>query len=77
GRFSHLTGKAICPIPAEPIHRSKQGAMTQSIIMSVFFTIKQRGLSLVEVVKKALQQYILTGQLSKLSECTAPNGKNV
>lgn len=55
-------------------NRSERGAMTQSILMSVFFTIKQRGLSPVDVVKKALQQYIQTGQLPKLSDCTASNG---
>jgi hypothetical protein len=28
GRFSHLTGKAICPIPAEPIHTQNTDSKT-------------------------------------------------
>ncbi|MFH1613986.1 MAG: transposase, partial [Planctomycetota bacterium] len=35
-------------------NRSERGAMTQSVLMSVFFTIKQRGLNPVDTVKKAL-----------------------
>jgi transposase len=55
-------------------NRSEQGALTQSILMSVFFTIKQRGLSPVETVKKALKIYIQTGKLPRLAEMTASNG---
>jgi len=38
-------------------NRSQKGAMTQSVLMSVFFTIKQRGLNPVDTVKKALEVY--------------------
>ena len=55
-------------------NRSKKGAMTQSILMSVFFTIKQRGLNPVETVKKALRIYIKTGKLPKLAEFSASLG---
>jgi hypothetical protein len=42
--------------------------MTQSVLMSVFFTIKQRGLNPVDTVKKALEIYIKTGNLPRLAE---------
>jgi len=48
--------------------------MTQSVLMSVFFTIKQRGLNPVDTVKKALKIYIETGKLSKLAEFSASLG---
>jgi transposase len=49
-------------------NRSQKGAMTQSVLMSVFFTIKQRGLNPVDTVKKALEIYIKTGNLPRLAE---------
>ena len=49
-------------------NRSQRGAMTQSVLMSVFFTIKQRGLNPVDTVKKALEIYIKTGNLPRLAE---------
>lgn len=55
-------------------NRSQKGAMTQSILMSVFFTIKQRGLNPVDTVKKALEIYIKTGNLPPLAEFTASHG---
>lgn len=55
-------------------NRSQRGAMTQSVLMSVFFTLKQRGLNPVDTVKKALKMYIKTGTLPKLAEFTASNG---
>jgi len=55
-------------------NRSQKGAMTQSVLMSVFFTIKQRGLNPVETVKKALRIYIKTGKLPKLAEFSASLG---
>ena len=51
-------------------NHSEKGAMTQSVSMSVFFTIKQRGLNPIDTVKKALEIYIRTGNLSKLEELT-------
>ena len=55
-------------------NRSEKGAMTQSILMSVFFTLKQRGLNPVDTVKKALRIYIKTGRLPRLAEFTASLG---
>ena len=55
-------------------NRSQKGAMTQSVLMSVFFTLKQRGLNPVDTVKKALQIYIRTGRLPKLAEFSASLG---
>jgi len=55
-------------------NRSQKGAMTQSVLMSVFFTIKQRGLNPVDTVKKALEIYIKTGSLPRLAEFAATHG---
>lgn len=55
-------------------NRSERGALTQSVLMSVFFTIKQRGLNPVQTVKKALKEYIKTNELPKLAELTASDG---
>ena len=55
-------------------NRSEKGASTQSVLMSVFFTIKQRGLNPVDTVKEALKIYLKTGTLPQLKEFTASNG---
>jgi len=55
-------------------NRSEKGARTQSILMSVFLTIKQRGRSPVEVVKRGLKTYIETGHLPTLADCSASDG---
>lgn len=55
-------------------NRSDKGARTQSVLMSVFFTIKQRGMNPVNTVKKALKIYIKTGTLPKLADITASDG---
>lgn len=55
-------------------NRSDRGATTQSVLMSVFFTIKQRGLNPVNTVKKALKLYIKTGSLPTLAELAVSNG---
>jgi len=55
-------------------NRSEQGAMTQSVLMSVFFTLKQRGLNPAETVKKALKIYIETDKLPRLAEIVDSNG---
>jgi len=55
-------------------NRSDRGARTQSVLMSVFFTLKQRGLNPVDVAKKALRIYITTGKLPKLAEFSASLG---
>lgn len=55
-------------------NRSEKGAATQSILMSVFMTIKQREQSPVEIVKKGLKTYIETGNLPTLADCSASDG---
>ena len=54
-------------------NRSKKGAATQSILMSVLYTIKQRNLNPIETIKDALAKYIETGTLPNLSEYKAEN----
>jgi len=49
-------------------NRSERGAKAQSVLLSVFFTLKQRGLNPVDTVKKALRIYLKTGKLPKLAE---------
>lgn len=55
-------------------NRNEKGASTQSVLMSVFFTMKQRGLNHVDTVKEALKIYPKTGNLPALKEFTASNG---
>ncbi|HRS72765.1 MAG TPA: IS66 family transposase [Anaerohalosphaeraceae bacterium] len=55
-------------------NRSEKGASTQSVLMSVFFTLKQRGLNPVDTVKEALKIYLQTGNLPRLKEFNASNG---
>jgi len=55
-------------------NRSEKGAMTQSVLMSVFFTIKQRGLNPVDTVKKALKIYIKTDRIPRLADFTVAHG---
>ena len=55
-------------------NRSEKGALTQSVLMSVFFTIKQRGLNPVDTVKRALKSYLKTGNLPRLKDFTASHG---
>jgi len=52
-------------------NRSDKGAATQSVLMSVMATLKQRGLNPVETVKKALSQYVKTGKLPSLADLIA------
>jgi transposase len=55
-------------------NRSDRGANTQSVLMSVFFTLKQRGLNPVDTVKKTLKIYIQTGHLPHLAELSTSPG---
>jgi transposase len=55
-------------------NRSPQGADTQSLLMSVFFTLKKRGHNPVAVIRHALTVYLETGQLPPLPENIAANG---
>ncbi len=53
---------------------SKDGAETQSILMSVFRTLKQRGHDPVSTVIEAIRAYLRTGQLPPLPARIAENG---
>lgn len=55
-------------------NRSHQGADTQAILMSVFFTLKKRGHNPVAALRDALTVYLETGQLPSLPEQIAPEG---
>lgn len=55
-------------------NRSHQGAETQAILMTVFFTLKKRGHNPVAVIKDALTSYLETGQLPPIPEKIAPDG---
>ena len=52
-------------------NRSTDGAETQSILMSVFRTLKQRNLSPTDTLCEALRQYCLTGTLPPLAYFTS------
>jgi hypothetical protein len=47
-------------------NRSDKGARTQSILMSIFRTLKQRNANPISTIEQALRQYIQTGNLPKL-----------
>ena len=55
-------------------NRSDRGARTQAILMSIFTTLKQRGLNPIKTVKQAMRIYTTTGKLPALSEFSASNG---
>jgi transposase len=55
-------------------NRSHQGANTQAILMSVFFTLKKRGHNPVTAIRDALTVYIETGLLPPMPEKIAANG---
>ncbi len=55
-------------------NRSQRGAHTQAILMSVFTTLKQRGLNPMQTVEQALRTYITTGKLPTLADVSASKG---
>lgn len=55
-------------------NRSEQGATTQAVLMSVFFTLKKRGHNPVATLHNALTVYLETGQLPPLPQNIAANG---
>jgi transposase len=55
-------------------NRSPQGAKTQAVLMSVYRTLKQRGLDPVAAVAQALSEYVKTGKLPPLPLKTAASG---
>lgn len=52
-------------------NRSAKGASTQAILMSVFTTLKQRGLNPITTIEQALRTYITTGKLPPLKHFPA------
>ena len=55
-------------------NRSERGAETQSVLMSVYRTLKQRGHPPIETITKAIETYLTTGQLPPLPRKTAAIG---
>jgi len=53
-------------------NRSDKGARTQSILMSIFRTLKQRNANPISTIEQALRQYIQTGNLPPLPPRVAP-----
>lgn len=55
-------------------NRSDDGAHRQALLMSVFFTLKKRGLNPVETVRQAVETYLRTGHLPPLPQKSASDG---
>jgi len=55
-------------------NRSQHGADCQAVLMSVFRTLKQRGLDPITTITDALATYLTTGQLHPLPEKITANG---
>ena len=55
-------------------NRSEQGAVTQSVFMSVFFTLKKRGHNPVKAVQDALTAYLQTGKMPGLPKKITSDG---
>jgi transposase len=55
-------------------NRSQRGADVQAILMSIFFTLKKRGLNPVNTIYDALSTYLKTGQLPPLPPKTTADG---
>jgi transposase len=48
-----------------------EGALIQAMLMTVFRTLKRRGLNPVDAMVEALREYVVTGQLPPLPQCPA------
>lgn len=55
-------------------NRSEQGAATQAILMSVYRTLKLRGLNPTKTIADALEAYVATGQLPPLPDTDIADG---
>jgi len=55
-------------------NRSQQGAHTQALLMSVYRTLKQRGLPPIDTMTQAIRTYLSTGQLPPLPSMAAAGG---
>ena len=75
---NNLAERAIRPAvilrKAGQANRSEQGAATQSVLMTVFRTLKLRGLDPIASVTEALRTYVQTGELPPLSQKSVADG---
>ena len=55
-------------------NRSEQGAATQAILMSVYRTLRLRGLNPTRMIADALRTYLTTGKLPPLPNADTANG---
>jgi len=55
-------------------NRSDRGAATQAILMSVYRTLKLRGLNPTKTIAEALKTYLITGQLPPLPDADIAHG---
>ena len=55
-------------------NRSEQGAATQAVLMSVYRTLKLRGLNPTKAIADALRTYVATGQLPSLPDTNTADG---
>jgi transposase len=55
-------------------NRSEQGAATQAVLMSVYRTLKLRGLNPTKAIADALRTYVATGQLPPLPDTDIADG---
>ena len=75
---NNLAERAIRPAvilrKAGQSNRSEQGAATQSVLMTVFRTLKLRGLDPIATVTEALRTYVQTGELPPLPQKSVADG---
>ncbi len=75
---NNLAERAIRPAvilrKASQSNRSEQGAATQSVLMTVFRTLKLRGLDPIRTVTAALRTYVRTGELPPLPQKSVADG---
>ena len=75
---NNLAERAIRPAvilrKAGQSNRSEQGAATQSVLMTVFRTLKLRGLDPIRTVTAALRTYVQTGELPPLPQKSVADG---
>jgi hypothetical protein len=55
-------------------NRSEQGAATQAVMMSIYRTLKLRGVDPLQTIVAALRQYLKTGVLPPLPSEIVANG---
>jgi len=55
-------------------NRSSQGAATQAVLMTVYRTLKLRGLNPTQTLASALRDYLKTGKLPPLPAAPIANG---